>query len=173
MKLKNDVFTKWRNKKCSMIEVVQSYLMISTLLRNNINSFIMFPMRDKYSVTYASKDVVNMMDITEEEFKTWYGMINQDTHSFIMGVGNKGYISLEKVEDGKLKEYHFKDDEFDVANDEQIEEFMQLVERGTVTRQNVRRFKSYLKALSRSAGVSLESIVEQISDEYDVDLEID
>jgi len=185
-KMKNEVFSKWRNKKCSIIEVVQSYTMISTLLRTNITAFIMFPMNDKYAIQNARKDVINMMDITEDEFTDWYKKIIQKDHSFIMGVKDRAYISLQDVKNGEIQEYKFNrhesdsDDEEDVinlgriiANDRIIKHVINEFSKNGVNDHDAAKLKKHLKNLSKEYRVPIDDIMEEIGEQYNIEIEME
>ena len=120
-----------------------------------------------------------MMDITEDEFKLWYRHVNNLDHSFIMGVKDKGYISLQNENEGKLQEYHFRsqeesddDLEYRVADDKMISMFMKKAQLDELRDDEVVAFKKYLRRLGNEYGVTIDDIVDIINDCYNVNLKL-
>ena len=98
-KLVNELFTKARNFNVHMIFLVQRYIDLSTVARNNLNMIIIFKMIDKYAKYALSRDfatLINKDDIEngEKMFFSLHKEISKVKHSYFMATSDNIYIFI-------------------------------------------------------------------------------
>jgi hypothetical protein len=173
-KLKNQVFSKYRNKKCYYFEITQNMTMLSTMLANNTNFFILYQIYDQYGYWKARTFITNQMKINNKQFDAWYSHIDDRgrEHSFIMGSQKKAYW-FDEFND-KLIEYKFddKDDEKHEENDStsMIEPYIDKFKSGRFADKDVNEFKELVLKIAKEYKTSAEDVIDQINQKYDIEL---
>jgi Ni2+-binding GTPase involved in maturation of urease and hydrogenase len=121
-KMSNDLITKSRNYGGNFIFVAQTYSMMSTVGRSNLNMMVVFRMTDKYSRNIMAKDFSSITDKDEKIFHKLHSEIAKIKHSYFIGTSDNIWIyingQMDKAQKVKIKNNDDDTDDSDDSDDD-------------------------------------------------------
>jgi len=109
-------YQQLRNYGYRMISITQSYTGVCTLVRNNANFIVLFPMTNIHSIRSALQDIMQATDLNVEEARAIIQRVQREEHGYMMISRRTVYLHLPSERADRLFEYKKKGAEGPLSN---------------------------------------------------------